>query len=440
MDKTTDWPKNSYGWFLTILLTITYTVSFIDRQVLNLLVEPIKHDLNLNDIQISLIQGPAFATSYILMSVPFGRLADKINRIKVLVGGIFFWSVATAGCGAATNATQLIVARSGVGAGEAALTPASWSILADVFPEEKRNFPISFFLMGPYLGAGLALIFGGQLLKIFKEAFTFFDGAVILEPWQLSFIVVSMPGFLLVFILALLKDPKRREKLHHDVQTKNTLKDAAKFLKSGFGAYFPLLIGTSFLVVLLYGLQAWIPTYLYRIHGWALSDAGLTYGPIALIAGSTGVLSGPILDRYLVKRNKKGAPLIVAVIASIVLSVAGPITFFMSNAIFALIGIFILSFFVTLPLALMATSLQRITPNDYRGFISGLYVVTVNIMGLGAGPTIVAFLTDAVYRNESALNLSLATFFAFFAPVALLIFAFGRKPYLRALEHMNKAA
>ena len=88
----------------------------------------------------------------------------------------------------------------------------------------------------------------------------------------------------------------------------------------------------------------------------------------------------------------------------------------------------------------MATSLQRITPNDYRGFVSGLYVVTVNIMGLGAGPTIVAFLTDAIYRNESALNLSLATFFAVFAPVALLIFAFGHKPYLRALEHMNKAA
>lgn len=434
------WPDSRHAWYFTIVLTITYTVSFIDRQLLNLLVEPIKQDLNLNDIQISLILGPAFVTSYVLLSVPLGHLVDKINRIKVLIGGIAVWSVATIGCGASMNATQLVVARSGVGAGEAALTPASWSILADLFPEDKRNFPVSFFLMGPYIGGGLALIFGGQLLKIFHQAYTFFDGAIVLEPWQLSLIIVSLPGFILIFVLSFLKDPERKEIIHNDDQSKNSLKQATLYLRSHFWAYFPFLVGTSFLVVLLYGLQAWVPSYLFRIHGWALSDAGLIYGPIALIGGSMGVLSGPVLDRYLEASNREGTPLIIAAFASFMLFVIGPITFLMSNATYALTGIFLLSFFVTLPLALMATSLQRITPNNYRGFISGLYVVTGNIMGLGLGPTVVAFLTDGIYRNESALHLSLASLFAFFAPIAFLIFTIGRKPYLKALQEVKLIA
>lgn len=422
---------------MTLLLTAAYTVSFIDRQVLNLLVEPIKQDLVLSDMQISVLQGPAFVVSYILMSVPLGRLVDKINRIKVLISGIAFWSVSTAGCGFAGTSAQLIAARAGVGTGEAALTPASWSLLADSFPEKKRSLPVSIFLMGPYLGAGLSLILGGRLLLLFDHDVHLFGDSIVLAPWQSSFIAVSLPGLFLILLLSFLKEPKRKETVQEDT-TEHSFLDALRFVRSRFRVYFSFWGGASFLVVMLYGLQAWVPSYLVRVHGWTLSEAGLSYGPIALVGGSLGVLSGPVLSGWLEKFGRRDAPLIVAAFAGAMLTLLGIVTFMLPSETAALIGISLLSFFVTLPLTLMATSLQRITPNEYRGFVAGVYVVSVNILGLGLGPTFVAFLTDMVFKSEIALNLSLASLFALFAPVSAVVFVVGRSPFVKLIDDRLK--
>ena len=146
------WPNKKYAWFLTTILLITYTVSFIDRAMINLLIDPIRDDLALSDIQMGQILGPGFMISYILFSLPVGRMVDKFNRIAVLIGGILLWSIATAAHGFSSDYYSLFVSRSGVGAGEAAVTPASWSIIADLFRPEERAFPMSFYLMGPYIG------------------------------------------------------------------------------------------------------------------------------------------------------------------------------------------------------------------------------------------------------------------------------------------------
>ena len=146
------------AWWALILLTATYTFSFIDRQIINLLVDPIRKDLSLSDSQVSFLQGLAFVLPYVILSIPLGRIVDRANRIRVLVIGILVWTISCMTCGSAKNFWQLGVARMGVGAGEASVTPASWSLLADYFPEDKRALPVSIFLMGPYLGAGLSLI------------------------------------------------------------------------------------------------------------------------------------------------------------------------------------------------------------------------------------------------------------------------------------------
>lgn len=208
MSDQTSWPSKNYAWFFTTLLLITYTVSFIDRAMINLLIDPIRSDLGLSDIQMGQILGPGFMISYILFSLPVGRMVDKFNRIAVLIGGILLWSIATAAHGFSNDYYSLFVSRAGVGAGEAAVTPASWSIIADLFRPEERAFPMSFYLMGPYIGQGLALLFGGLVIQLYTVPIEILGFT--LQPWQMIFLIIAIPGFILSFGLALLTDPKRK--------------------------------------------------------------------------------------------------------------------------------------------------------------------------------------------------------------------------------------
>jgi len=400
--------------------------------MINYLVVPIKEDMGLTDFEISFIQGWGFVLAYVIFSIPFGRIVDKVNRVRVLIGGIVIWSVATAACGFSKNSWQLVLSRSGVGAGEAALTPASWSIISDLFPVERRSFPMSIYLMGPYIGQGLSLLFGAQILRIYNEPVTLFE-SMIIQPWQIIFLIIAVPGIILGLFMFTLKDPERKEVLTGDREENESIKEVFSYVIKNIGAYMPLLVGSAFIIVLLYGLQSWVPTFLHRIHGWEHTRIGDQYGLVALFAGSLGVISGPVFERYLTKLNFNPPIIILCIITSLALTIFGPITFLALNSEVVLIGIFITSFFITFPLALFATSLQNITPNQYRGVVSGLYVFTVNIVGYGLGPMVVAFFTDKVFKSEMAIDLSMATMFLICGPISFFIFYFGRKPFARAL-------
>ena len=432
LSNSSSWPKPIYAWFFTSILLFAYIISFIDRQMINYLVVPIKEDMGLTDFEISFIQGWGFVLAYIIFSIPFGRIVDKVNRVRVLIGGIIIWSVATAACGFSKNSWQLVLSRSGVGAGEAALTPASWSIISDLFPVEKRSFPMSIYLMGPYIGQGLSLLFGAQILRIYNEPVTLFE-SIIVQPWQIIFLIIAVPGIILGLFMFSLKDPERKEGLTGDREENESIREVFSYIIKNIGAYMPLLIGSAFIIVLLYGLQSWVPTFLHRIHGWEHTRIGDQYGLVALFAGSLGVISGPVFERYLTKLNYNPPIIILCIITSIALTILGPITFLSLSSDIVLIGIFVTSFFITFPLALFATSLQNITPNQYRGVVSGLYVFTVNIVGYGLGPMVVAFFTDKVFKSEMAIDLSMATMFLICGPISFFIFYFGRKPFARAL-------
>ena len=432
MKSSTSWPKPSYAWFFTSILLFAYIISFIDRQMINYLVVPIKEDMGLTDFEMSFIQGWGFVIAYIIFSIPFGRIVDKVNRVRVLIGGIIIWSVATAACGFSKNAWQLVISRSGVGAGEAALTPASWSIISDLFPIEKRSFPMSIYLMGPYIGQGLSLLFGAQILRIYNEPVTLLE-SITIQPWQIIFLIIAVPGVILGLLMFALKDPERKEVLIDEYDERDSIKVVFSYIIKNIGAYMPLLIGSAFIVVLLYGVQSWVPTFLHRIHDWEHTRIGDQYGLVALFAGSLGVISGPVIEKNLTKFNFGAPTIIVCIITAAVLTIAGPVTFLALSSEYVLFGIFVTSFFITLPLALFATSLQNITPNQYRGVVSGLYVFTVNITGYGLGPMVVAFFTDKVFKNEMAIDLSMASIFLICGPISFLIFYFGREPFARAL-------
>ena len=412
----------SAAWWALLLLTATYTFSFIDRQIINLLVDPIRTDLSLSDSQVSFLQGLAFVLPYVILSIPLGRIVDRANRIRVLVFGILIWTVSCVTCGLAKNFWQLGVARMGVGAGEASVTPASWSLLADYFPEDRRALPVSIFLMGPYLGAGLSLILGAEVVGWASGL-----GAIelpmvgALAPWQLTFMLVALPGLLMVFLLPLLREPPRTQRL---TQTAEPLSwgDVANYVwprRGVFGAY---LLGAPFIVLVLYALQAWVPSLLIRVHGLEIVDAGRYYGTIALLAGSAGVLSGPVAARWLATRmDPARAPLITSIWSTSLLIPVLVGAGLAESLSWALVLITGASYLVTFPLALFATGLQSASPNEMRGLMAGCFVLSTNLIGLALGPTSVALASDYIFESTQAVGSSLALVGATVLPMAVLL-------------------
>ena len=408
-----------HAWWALALLTATYTFSFVDRQIVNLLVDPIRTDFGLSDSQVSFLQGLAFALPYVLLSIPVGRIVDRANRIRVLIVGILIWTASCMLCGTAKSFWQLGIARMGIGGGEASVTPASWSLLADYFPPEKRALPVSIFLMGPYLGAGLSLLLGAEVIGWASELGEITIPIVgVVAPWQLTFMLVALPGVVIALLLPLLKEPVRQERLTDETEAM-TWKSVGQYVwprRQLFGAY---LLGAPFIVLVLYSLQAWIPSLLVRVHDLDIVQAGRYYGAIALIAGSAGVLSGPIVTHWLSARvNADRAPLVVIFMSILVLIPfvigAGLATSLTS----ALTFIALASYWVTFPLALFATGLQNASPNELRGLMAGCYVLATNLIGLALGPSSVALVSDYVFQSDRAVGKSLALIAAIFLPLA----------------------
>ena len=425
-----NWPSAIEGWVVTILLLIAFTFSFVDRQVLNLLVEPIRLDLQVTDTQISFLQGLAFAVTYILMSVPLGRMVDKYNRVGIMIGGVLVWSATTIACGLSKTYSQLLFARFGVGAGEAALSPAAWSVLSDYFRPTKLALPISVYLMGPYLGAGLAMIAGAEVLDWSREVEEVSLPIVgVVAPWQATFIAVGLPGVLIAGLLATIREPKRKGRLGALTDVPGW-RAVLRYMWQRKKVYAALHLGVPFIVVMLYGLQGWTPTILLRVYGWDLADAGRIYGTLALVTGSAGVLTGPVLSRYLLGRGVPDAPLRVAVLGAGMATLSLMTLPFQSSGEMALVSIGCASFFVTLPLALITTVMQEVTPNNMRGVVNGMYVVTTNVVGLALGPTLVAASTDYIFQDTMAVAKSLALVAVFVGPIAVYLLNQGRQSYV----------
>lgn len=434
------YPSPRRAWLATALLTLIFVFSFIDRQILNLLVGPIQQDLGLNDTQMSLLQGLGFVATYVLLSVPIGRLVDTRGRLAIIAGGVAIWSVATAACGLARSFGALFVARAGVGIGEAALTPAAWSLLADYFPPQRRSLPFSIFLMGPYLGVGAAMLLGSAIMHALDARVPLelpLGGA--LAAWQLTFLIVAAPGVLLTLLAMLTPEPPRQGLSPTAKARAATLAEVVAWVGRHARIYTALLIGAPCIVLVLYGLQAWAPSYLLRVHGMSLAEAGARYGVIALVAGSLGVLCGPFAARALEHRGYRDAQLRIVVLALLLLCPGLAGLALAPGPAAALACIALVSFLVPLPLALVATAVQAVTPNRMRGVVVGTYVVTNNVIGLALGPSLVALVTDYVFADPSAVGQSLAIVGTAGAALGIALVARGLAPFRALLASEQRA-
>lgn len=398
--------EGGYAWYVLFVLTFAYTIAFIDRQVLNLLVDPIKADLLLSDTRISLLQGFAFVAAYVACGPLFGRWVDNGHRRNILVFGVLAWSVFTVMCGMAEGYWSLFLARAGVGAAEASLTPAAWSLIADYFDRRRMARAMSVFYLAPYLGGGLALIAGGLVVGFAGELRLAIPLLADFAPWQIAFIVVGVPGALIALVLLTVREPPRRGAGASADRT-FSLREVIGYLWHHRAFYARFLVGMSLLSIVTYGVPTWMPAFLIRHHGVPASQAGLQFGVIVLTLGSIGVFSGPWLERWLIRRGHRDAGVrcaIVACVGIVLCCIALPFVRY-SGAL----GIgAVLTLLYSMPWAMAAAALQVVTPNRLRGVTASIYLFLISVFGLGVAPTAVAFITDNVFRDPARVGQSLA--------------------------------
>ncbi len=422
-----------YPWFIAAMLALAFAVAFIDRQVLNLLVEPVKRSLSLSDTEFSLLQGLGFVAAYASMGIVFGRLADRTNRRNLLVLGALIWSIFTALCGLATGFGSFFGARAGVGAAEACLLPAGWSLLADYFPTDRLPRAISIFLLGPFVGGGLALIFGGLLFKhIAGSSFaSLFPG---LEAWRLTFVAVAIPGVVVALLLLLVvREPPRRLMVQSS-DPHFTLREVAAFMWDERAFYGYFFGGVSLLTVGLYSLPAWTPALLMRAHGGTPASVGVQYGTTTLLAGSLGVLLGPWIGRRLARRFPKDAPVRTAMVAGLCAAPACLYLPFAPSYWTALIASSIASCCLNFALPVAAAALQTTTPNRMRGVVRSAYAFVLTSIGMGLAPTLVALATDRIFGDPARVGMALGWITGLSALLALPLLHVAARHYTQRID------
>ena len=434
MQPGTDQPRSlAYEWYVVAMLMVAYIVSFVDRQVITLLVQPIRRDLGISDTEISLLMGFAFAIFYVTMGLPIARLADARSRRAIISAGILLWSLATACCGLARNFWQLFLGRVGVGVGEAALTPAAYSMIADYFPADKLGRAIGVYATGLFLGAGLAMVLGGYVVGLVSDA-----GAVrlplvgTLHPWQLTFLIVGAPGVLLAaLIYVTVREPRRRNQAAAGRQVH--IRELGGFLWLNRKAFGCIFFGYAAGGMAFNGFLFWIPEFIRRTYGWDIADAGMVFGAELALLGGAGVMAGGALSDWLTKRGVEDAPLRCAALFFTLSLPVMAVTPLMPTTASAIPMLGLMAFVISLQQALSPVALQLITPNEMRAQVVAVFFLVANLIGIGGGATVIAMLTDYLFQDEAALRYSLSIVALVVMSIAAASLALGLKPYRESL-------
>ncbi len=428
--------RPGYSWTVVFVLMLAYVSSFIDRQILSLLVGPIKRDMHLTDTQVSLLMGLSFALFYTLLGVPIGRWADRANRRNIIVLGIAAWSLMTALGGAVKSYTQFFLVRMGVGVGEATLSPAAYSLLSDYFPKEKLATAISVYSAGVYLGSGIAVLIGAALVGMGNGPDTVtlpFIGTVF--SWQLIFVYIGLPGLLLAGLVRLINEPVRRNLLIDAAGRVQTLSiaDVFRLIGQKRRAFFSVTLGITFVSLVAYATSAWMPTLFVRRFGWTSGHIGLLYGSIITVFSTSGImLGGRLADRF-TRRGYTDGKLRVGIIAAAgILLSSGVCLITDPNVLVTLLPI--PCFFVAFPLGASSAAIQEIMPNQARAMASAVYLLILNLIALGFGPTLVALLTDYVFHDEKAIHQSLAIVMVVGSTLGLASYGWGLSAYRTAIR------
>jgi MFS family permease len=432
------YPARGRAWWLIALLFCASVVSVLDRGILNLLVEPVRHDLALSDVQISLLQGFAFGLFYATVGIPLGLAADRYSRRGLVLISITVWSLATIAGGLAQSFGSLFLARILVGLGEAGLSPAAISLIADLFPADHRGRPISIFLTGQAVANGLSLSITGYLLT--SAASGQLAGVPLLgalAPWRVTFVCCGLAGFVVVAALLTTREAPRRPL----APMANTAPGPAsvRYFVANWRVFLPLYLGFALCFTASYGAAAWSPTMLVR--GFAANPAqiGKWLGPLSIAFAVIGpTLGGTLVDAC----DRRGRPmakftiLIFAPLCAVpsALAVFAPhignaiLLIASSAAVYAVIGTTLL------------TILQSIVKPTMRGLSVSMTGLTNTLLAGTSGPLLIALLTEHLYADPSRVGLSIVSVVIPALVGGSVLFALAARSLRRQLEQGGSAA
>jgi len=415
VERDEDYPNPVYAWYVVAVLLVAYVFSFMDRQIINLLVEPIKKDMDLTDVQMSLILGLAFALFHTTFGIPIGWLVDRTKRMNVAAFGVFFWSLMTALTAFSRNFWHLFFYRAGVGVGEATLQPAAYSIITDYFPARRRGLAMSVFNLGTAIGVALAMIIGAQIISFVADAESLhvpFLGEM--RSWQIVFLIVGLPGILVAVWVWTLREPIRlgarmsRDAEGNLQQSNVSFKEFVTYVRRIWVPFFMVTLSYSLIAMGGYAHSAWMPTFYIRTHEFTAVEIGRWMGVLSLIFGISGIVMSGWLSDFLIRKGLRNGRMTMLALSGIL---AAP--FMLAYPLvpnpyvsLSLLGPLFLATAITS--ATWGTVVMEIMPNQMRGISVAVAILISSLLGLGMGPTAVALVTDKVFGDPQMLRYSLA--------------------------------
>jgi MFS family permease len=446
------YPKPRYAWFVAVLMMFFYVLSFMDRQIIAVLIDPIKADLSLSDVQISLLGGLSFVLFYSTTGIFIGRLADSMNRPFLIAMGVFIWSLTTALSGLAGKFWQLLILRMGVGLGESALLPSTLSLLADYFPPKRLATPTSVFLLGAPIGIGLSFAVGGYLLGVAQDITAapgwqdviFIGGSA---AWKLVLLFLGVLGMLMTIALITVREPRnmsevavaRQEKSRTKASDAASLSEASTYAKKYWLAISSLYFGMALISLAAYSQGFWDITFLARTYDKDPATISFTYGMVQLFGGLTGMLFAGIVADRLSRKGVKAASVIMVIIGA---GIATPFSFaypLADSASTALWLMIIAIFGSNMGFACAASAIQRMFPGNMLGLAAGIYFFISNAVGIGIGPTAVAAITDYLFKDPEMIRYSLAAVGGTARALAFIFVLAGLKAYRDLLLEREQA-
>jgi len=400
----------SYRAYALLMLTVVYTFNFVDRGLIGITQEPLKHDLGIDDFQLGLLGGPAFAILYTLLGVPIARFAERSNRITIVTIGAAVWSFMTAVCGLAGNYLQLVVARIGVGIGEAACTPPSQSVLSDYFPQSRRATALAIYALGIPIGTMISAFIGSKLVAHGGEWFAFLepflqtigihnniDHSEHVAGWRTVFLALGLPGLLAALILkATVREPPRS-----GVSTETPSFSATLRAIGGKASFWHIAVAGALMSFVGYSTSQFLISYSVRNYGITIERAAFA---LAIVAG-VSVSIGTFFGGFTADRMQRRFPTIAAWLPGAGIIIALPVyllAFGARDFNTAFMFLLVAPVFHYLYLGPMYAVAQSIVEPRMRATTVAILLLIVNLIGYGLGPPTLGALSDFLANRELA--------------------------------------